>query len=68
MARIRVMAKTKESDFEKTAPVLGEEDETTLAAIDEGLRDVKSGRTVSVEQVRELLPKWISASSSRKER
>ena len=62
------MAKTKESDFEKTAPVLDEEDETTLAAIDEGLRDVKSGRTVSVEQVRELLPKWISASSSRKER
>lgn len=62
------MAKTKESDFEKSAPVLDEEDETTLAAIDEGLRDSKSGRTVSVEQVRELLPKWISAFSSRKER
>lgn len=62
------MVKTKESDFEKPAPVLDEEDEATLAAIDEGLRDAKSGRTVSVEQVRELLPKWISASSSRKER
>jgi len=62
------MAKTKESDFEKPAPVLDEEDEATLASIDEGLRDAKSGRTVSVEQVRELLPKWISVSSSRKER
>ena len=62
------MAKTKESDFERAAPVLGEEDEATLVAIDEGLRDSKSGRTVSIEKVRELLSKWISASSSRKER
>jgi len=62
------MAKTKESDFENPSPVLDEEDEATLAAIDEGLRDAKSGRTVSVERVRELLPKWISASSSRRER
>ena len=62
------MAKTKESDFQKPAPVLDEEDQATLAAIDEGLRDAKAGRTVPVEQVRELLPKWISASSSRKGR
>jgi predicted transcriptional regulator len=62
------MDKTKESEFEKPAPILEEEDEVTLAAIDEGIQDAKSGRTVSVEQVRELLPKWISASSSRKER
>lgn len=60
--------KTKETDLERTAPVLDEEDGATLAAIDEGLRDAKSGRTVPVEEVRELLPKWISASSSRKER
>jgi len=62
------MAKTKESDFENPSPVLDEEHEATLAAVDEGLRDAKSGRTVSVERVRELLPKWISASSSRRER
>ena len=62
------MAKTKESDPEKRAPVLDEEDEATLTAIDEGLHDAKSGRTFSLERVRELLPKWISASSSRKER
>ena len=62
------MGKTKESDFERPAPVLDEEDGATLSAIDEGLRDSKSGRTVSIEKVRELLPKWISTSSSREER
>jgi len=60
------MAKTKESDFERPAPVLDEEDDATLEAIDEGLRDSKSGRTVPIEKVRELLPKWISESPSRK--
>jgi predicted transcriptional regulator len=62
------MAKTKEPDFEKPAPGFDVEDEATLAAIDEGLLDSKSGRTVSLERVRDLLPKWISASFSRKER
>ena len=61
------MAKAKEYDFEKSAPVMEEEDEATLAAIDEGIRDAKAGRTVSIEKVRKLLPKWITASSSRKE-
>jgi len=62
------MAKAKEFDFEKPAPILDDEDEATLAAIDEGTRDAKAGRTVELEQVRKLLPKWISASSSPKER
>ena len=62
------MAKAKESDFEKPAPILDEEDEATLAAIDEGLRDARSGRTVPAEKVRELLPRWISDSSTRKGR
>jgi hypothetical protein len=54
--------KTKEPDFERTPPALDEEDRATLAAIDEELRDAKSGRTVPVEKVRELLPKWIGKS------
>lgn len=62
------MAKAKESDFEKPAPVIEEEDEATLAAIDEGIRDARAGRTISLEKVRKLLPQWITASSSRKER
>jgi predicted transcriptional regulator len=62
------MGKAKEFDLEKPAPVIDEEDEATLAAIDEGIRDAKAGRTVPMEKVRKLLPQWITASSSRKER
>ena len=45
-----------------------EEDEETLAAIDEGIRDCEAGRTVPIEDVRRLLPTWITDSSSRKGR
>jgi len=60
------MSKAKEFDFEKPAPGIDDEDEATLAAIDEGIRDAKAGRSTPMEKVRELLPKWITASSSRK--
>ena len=62
------MAKAKTSESEKAAASVEKEDRATLEAIDEGLRDARTGRTVPVEQVRGLLPKWISASSSRKKR
>ena len=62
------MAKAKEFELEKQAPVADDEDQATLAAIDEGVRDAKAGRTTPLEQVRKLLPRWITASSSRKER
>jgi predicted transcriptional regulator len=62
------MAKAKRFDLESPAPILHEEDEETLAAIDEGLRDAKAGRTVPAEEVRKRLLKWITASSTRKGR
>jgi predicted transcriptional regulator len=62
------MGKAKEFDLEKPAPVIDDEDEATLAAIDEGIRDARAGRTVPMEKVRKLLPQWITASSSPKER
>jgi predicted transcriptional regulator len=62
------MAEASRVDFDDPAPIDVEEDEETLAAIDEGVRDAEAGRTVSMEEVRRLLPKWITASSSRKER
>jgi predicted transcriptional regulator len=37
-----------------------EEDEETLAAIDEGIRDADAGRVVPAGKVRELLRKWES--------
>jgi predicted transcriptional regulator len=62
------MAKVKESEFQKPAPFLDDEDEKTLAAIDEGIRDADAGRTVTAEEVRKLLPQWITVSSTRKNR
>jgi predicted transcriptional regulator len=62
------MAKAKKFEPESPAPILDEEDEETLAAIDEGVRDAKAGRTVPSEEVRKRLPKWITSSSTRKGR
>jgi predicted transcriptional regulator len=61
-----VMTKPKEFDFERPAPIADDEDEATHAAIDEGLRDAKAGRAVELQQVRKLMPKWITASTSPK--
>ena len=62
------MGEVKKLDLDDETDILGEEDEETLACIDEGIRDADAGRTVPIEDVRKLLPKWITNSSSRKER
>jgi predicted transcriptional regulator len=59
------MSENKESYIEKPSPSVDEEDDATLAAIDEGIADAKAGRTVPAEQVRKLLRKWTSGSSTR---
>jgi predicted transcriptional regulator len=51
------MAELKKVDLDNPAPILDEEDEETLAAIDEGIRDAEAGRTVPIEEVRRL--QWI---------
>ena len=62
------MAKAKKFDLEKPVPIVDDEDERSLAAIDEGLRDVDAGRTTSSEDVRKLMPQWISDSNTHKGR
>ena len=62
------MAKSKKLDLEDALSVSADEDEETLAAIDEGVRDAAEGRTIPAAEVRKLLPQWISASSTPKER
>jgi predicted transcriptional regulator len=57
------MAKKKEFSLDRPVPVPDEEDEETLAAIDQGIRDADAGRTVSMEEVRKLLKKWVSRKS-----
>jgi predicted transcriptional regulator len=56
-----------ETTFENSTLPL-EEDDATLAAIDQGAQDAAAGRTLPIEEVRKLLPQWISASSSPKKR
>jgi predicted transcriptional regulator len=60
------VAKSKQFDLENPASVVDDDDEQTLAAIDEGMRDPEAGRAVPAEEVRRLLPKWTTASSTRK--
>jgi predicted transcriptional regulator len=48
------MAKVKQSGLERPAPVIEDEDEKTLAAIHEGIRDANAGRTILIEKVRKL--------------
>jgi predicted transcriptional regulator len=43
-----------------------EVDEETLAAIDRGIKDADEGRTVSIDEVREMIPEWISKFESQK--
>jgi predicted transcriptional regulator len=58
------MAKASRINFDDPVPSDEEEDEQTLAAIDEGIRDAEAGRIVPIEEVRKLLPKWITDSTS----
>jgi predicted transcriptional regulator len=53
------MAKAKEFDFQRQASPFEDEDEQTLAAIDEGIRDAKAGRTTPIKEVRKLLREWV---------
>jgi predicted transcriptional regulator len=41
-------------------------DADTLAAIDRGIRDAEESRTVTVDEVRKMIPQWISKFESRK--
>ena len=45
-----------------------EVDAKTLAAIDRGIADADAGRVVPLDEVRKLVPQWISKFESRKPR
>jgi predicted transcriptional regulator len=59
------MAKAKEFDFSSSCRATKDEDEKTLAAIDEGIRDAETARTTPIEEVRKRLHKWSTTSLSR---
>ena len=63
------MAEQDKLNLNDPVSIPEDEDDKTLAAIDEGIADAEAGRTAPIEDVRKLLPQWIhTASSSRKER
>lgn len=43
-------------------------DAETAAAIERGIKDADEGRTVSLDEVRKMIPEWISKFESRKRR
>jgi len=58
------MAQLKNLEFTEADSILDEEDEATLAAIDDGIKAADEGRVVSEEEVRKLIPQWISRFST----
>jgi predicted transcriptional regulator len=62
------MAKPTKFETESEISELRDEDKETLAAIDEGVKEAQTGRTVPAEEVRTRLPKWITTSFTRKGR
>lgn len=57
-------------DLKFQVPVTAEVtvDAETLAAIDRGIEDADAGRTVSLEEARQMIPEWISKFESHKAR
>ena len=45
-----------------------EVDNETLAAIDRGVKDADDSRTVPIDEVRKMIPTWISKFESQKPR
>ena len=58
------VGKPTRPDLNDPAQIPVDEDEETLAAIEEGIADAKAGRTVPAEEVRKLLSKWTIASTT----
>ncbi len=58
------------ADLKLQVPVTDEVevDADTLTAIDRGIKDADEGRTVSLEEVRKMVPEWISKFESQKPR
>jgi predicted transcriptional regulator len=58
------------ADLKLEVPVIEEVevDAGTLAAIDRGIADAEEGRVVPLDQVRKLVPQWISKFESQKPR
>lgn len=55
-------------DLNESVPLIVDEDDETLAAIDRGIQAADEGRTVPLEEVRKMITPWISELESRNRR
>jgi predicted transcriptional regulator len=55
-------------DLNQSISLTEEEDQETLAAIDRGIQAANEGRTVSIDEVRKMIPNWISKFDSQSRR
>jgi predicted transcriptional regulator len=54
----------RELDWNQPVAMTDEEDEETLVAIDEGIKDADEGRLFTAEEARERLSRWNTKSST----
>ena len=47
-------------NLNQPVPLREDEDDETLAAIDQGIRDADAGRVTPIEEVEKMLLQWIS--------
>jgi len=62
------MREARKLNLEDPPPILDDEDEESLAAIDEGIEDDDAGHVTPIAEVRSLFSQWIAAYSLRKRR
>jgi len=62
------MADLKKLEFGEPAPILDDEDEATLAAIDRAVKAADEVRVVPSEEVRKRMQEWLTKSLSLKTR
>jgi len=62
------MAEVEKRNLVETESILDEEEESTLEAIDRGIKAADEGRVVSFEEARRRLREWLTRSSSQKTR
>ena len=55
-------------ELNESVPLIVDEDDETLAAIDRGIQAADEGRTVPLEEVRKMITPWISELESRNRR
>ena len=55
-------------NFQQPATEPVEVDAETMLAIQRGIEDADAGRSVPIEEVRSMIPKWISKFESQKPR